>query len=898
MHQGVPGEARGPAAVLALCERPRPFGAFGPPARLWRRVQGLLFALGLVCLCACQTDRAWKPVNRVEPEASAAYERAREHWRRGTLAATAEARLAAQRAVDLAPGWVAPRRFLDELARADLLGVQALARHRAELAENPMDPGVCYLAGRLEGRSGAWRFERAVQLDPTLAWAWHGLAWAAAADGDPATAIRHGQRAVQYARDAFEYGYFQSGLARIEFSRGKPREALARLMPLLDSPEIAPVDRVELAVQAAQIELSMFFQAEGRRGEQRALKLLREEDLTDAEVEALLARLRFLRIGDGSGTLELQLALASRRTPARDRLRAELMLEERPSPLALGLLARSSKPRSGRLASGPLLRAARFAAGQFELGVEEWLADLPAPVLDERGMPRDLRLSALVESARSLGDAAPRPVATGEGGGSRVAARTLSSFGDSLIAAGWFREARAVAGALAAHDLDSALELEDRAATGQQLLAAVRRLLVTTDHSPFAAGSQTGDAPSRFRPMERGLPDELQDAHVDELLQALSQLVARAEALWERSRAPEKLARDLAREFEESPRYRYGFLGQLVHPGPRFSKEDERQGLGKEGEIVPGFARAMARIGRFALLGEMLGGDGPDATVLSATLVETRRGEHLGTPWSGTVAWCEGSDVLPKAAREGAVISGAALHEGYWIDIDAVRRERDVWTRLAREFAGAENRERREAALASRGLSIVAPATRPDLVELERRSVQALLGEADRMRLSVIAEREAQGREVSLDELVELTAIHEEGHLCDRTRLLPISEHPLRAAALFAGSGFSPRRVAERLEYRAQLTALCAAPDPRLGWVDVLGAGEGELQGVTAHADAYRRLLADLVRTLDQMQLADPGRFPELDPRHVLAHQLHLLPPESLRRVALELARREGLLED
>src|SRR5690606_24947708 len=130
----------------------------------------------------------------------------------------------------------------------------------------------------------------------------------------------------------------------------------------------------------------------------------------------------------------------------RDRWRADLLLDQRPSPLALGLLRRAEDTAR----SAPLLRAARFAAGQFELGVEEWLADLPRVVVDEQGLPKDARLKSVVELGRALG----------HGGG----ADALARFGDALLEAGWFREARAVAARLAIEDLDRALALEDQAA--------------------------------------------------------------------------------------------------------------------------------------------------------------------------------------------------------------------------------------------------------------------------------------------------------------------------------------------------------------------------------------------------------------------------------------------------
>ena len=54
---------------------------------------------------------------------------------------------------------------------------------------------------------------------------------------------------------------------------------------------------------------------------------------------------------------------------------------------------------------------------------------------------------------------------------------------------------------------------------------------------------------------------------------------------------------------------------------------------------------------------------------------------------------------------------------------------------------------------------------------------------------------------MSLDELIEVTATHEEGHLLDRTRFLPLSKHWGAALLFLLESGFSPTRVAESLPY-------------------------------------------------------------------------------------------------
>jgi hypothetical protein len=306
----------------------------------------------------------------------------------------------------------------------------------------------------------------------------------------------------------------------------------------------------------------------------------------------------------------------------------------------------------------------------------------------------------------------------------------------------------------------------------------------------------------------------------------------------------------------------------------------------------------MDRVSRFALVGEVLGGGGPDAAVLARLAAEERRGELLGVPWSGTVVWCEGSDVLGRASRGGARIAGAALHEGYWVDVDAVRDERAGWDELRRSFADGP-RERVERVLASRGFALTS--SMPDRQRRERRRAGALLDEAQRVRLAVLHERrDAEGRlgRVGLDELVRVTAAHEQGHLTDRTRLLPVGRNLGAVLGLVLSAGFSPRRILERLEYRAQLVALCAADDPRVALAQVLDAAEHGSGGGTAHSSAYVELLDDLIETLDRDLAREPGAFPEIDPRRTLVHQLHHLGAEQVRGLSLALAERAGLVAD
>lgn len=818
------------------------------------------------------------PVSR---EASSAFREARELSRARGGATREQALESARRALAAEPDWVAPARLIDELLRADLRGLEALTAHRRALEENPNDARELYLAGRLEGAAGIRRFERAVVVDPDLAWGWHGMAWAAAVAGDLDGALENGRKAMARARDPWERAYFGSSLARYLDLGDRTKESLALLEELLDSNELSGVDRVELEVQAAQIELSMLFDRRAIRGRERALRLLRDADLTDSEVDALVTRLRFAANFDSEGALELSLALAARPGQARDRWRARLMLVERPTPLALALVERSREGESRGAVDGPLLRAARFAAGQFARGVDEWIADLPRIVLDEDSMPRDPRLAEVVRTARAAGTTRSSTDAQ------------LSALGRAALAAGWFGEARAAASALAEHDLDRALELDDQAATGLDLLHGLRRLMNSLDARPSSgAGASSSSAGRDAAPRD-----------LDGLLAAMAPIFARAHRLLGGETDVVKLAAQLV----ASPRLYYGGIGSLVHPGPSFSALDESQGLGQAGEVVRGLAAEFDAIGRFGIFGEVLGGGGPDGTLLARVLLEERRGEHLGVPWRGMVAWCETTDLRNRTARAGAEISGAALHEGYWIDFDALRHERDDWSSLEREFQGADDSSRAVRALSTRGLPLESPDELEDLRRAERRSVDILLGESERVRLAVLADRagaaahEAGAKKnglVSLDDLVVVTATHEEGHLCDRTRFFPLQKHIGRALAFLLSNHFSPSHVAEQLEYRAELVALCDSPDPRLPLSDVLRAAERTDDGLTPHSGAYRRLLADCLATLDRDVQNDPSAWPEIDPDRVLVQELHRLAPERIRSIARRVAKREGLFDD
>jgi hypothetical protein len=131
----------------------------------------------------------------------------------------------------------------------------------------------------------------------------------------------------------------------------------------------------------------------------------------------------------------------------------------------------------------------------------------------------------------------------------------------------------------------------------------------------------------------------------------------------------------LPRALADSPRLHFGPFAAVVHPGPFYSAADEGAGLGRAGEPVPGLAAELARLGLFGIFGQAPGGGGPDGSLLRLVGGEALAGAHLGVPFAGWVAWCDGTELESRPGRAGASVSGAALHEGYWVDLERVRAD-------------------------------------------------------------------------------------------------------------------------------------------------------------------------------------------------------------------------------
>jgi hypothetical protein len=346
-----------------------------------------------------------------------------------------------------------------------------------------------------------------------------------------------------------------------------------------------------------------------------------------------------------------------------------------------------------------------------------------------------------------------------------------------------------------------------------------------------------------------------------------------------------------AEAIRDTPLLSFSAVGHLTVPGERFHERDELLGAGVAGEPVPGISEVLARLGRMGLFGDAVGRP-PDGTVLQRLWSGSVSGEHLGVPWSGTVIVCEGADADGARSRGAGEVAGAALHEGYWIDIEPERRRLEHWRRLeAEQFSvlGADG----SAQLCAANVLRIPLALRDQ--PGERARLLPVLEAGDRLRLALIAERAAHGEQVQLAELVEVTAIHEEGHLLDRTRFLPIGKNLGLAWGLLARAGLDALGFERRLEFRAQAVALACCPEPRLPLAQLLDSAEVDARQPTVHAAAYGQLLAEFLRALDRRLEADPEFAPGIDREAYLVHQLHRLEGAEIRAVAEDVARAFGL---
>ena len=785
----------------------------------------------------------------------------------------------ARRFAEQVPDWVAPERLVDDLERASLRGPWVWERRWRAHEERTTASGA-YLLGRLESAQRAKDlFQEASNLDPNLAWGMHGLAWSESGANEFFMAHLYGQLAARKVDSRHEalvvgrvYAASLEGNGNHEAARAFLRELAA--MPGLLPAESASLAATELISQLLHPSITTVIRGklgstepneviqkrkggteEARKLFLAALELLGSKSaLPDAELPALVRAVREADLGrDARDVLSaLTTALAGRtgRRAASMRTAVWRELETNtmgrllaPGPSGLAFL--DAEERSAALA---------LERGDFGSWLATWRARLPErlrrPVV-EAGVARGVPFagSGLLRLATDPSLIEPGPL------GASQATRAARA----LMEAGWFEAARVV---LVHSGVLGDPELEELVAQNEA------RSVLLAELTTLAAEATT---PGNGGP--KGL-----DAFLERVAELVEHWGSAAFGAHDPVPGMPLVGRLDGDSVRSSSQENYGPLASLVQPGPRAAAHADAKPL-------DGFAALQARLGRMAVVGSQAGR--LDVTQRSVIATEYVAGTHLGAPYSGTAFWCQGVDVASRAERAGAGIAGAAVHDGYWVDIEGIRRESQHWLDLEEGYAWllAEG--------AAEPMLFPAP---PACSVAERDRRVPLLGEGRRLSLQLIRE----GRLPTFEDLLQLVAIHEEGHLCDRARFLPLADHWPAALGFLASVQFSPDRLMRRLEYRAELVSLCELPDPRPVLVEILNMVEdaeaGPEKGLTPHGAAYVDLLNDLVDLADER--LEAGATPlGLAPERYLRWQWHRIDPEELRSLALELARREGLVE-
>ncbi|MCB9910070.1 MAG: hypothetical protein H6829_07325 [Planctomycetes bacterium] len=745
-----------------------------------------------------------------------------------------------------APQWAAPQRLIDDLYVSLLDGPRVAREHWMALQAGPEAYLHAYWLGRLVPGLGGPGFDQAVALEPADPWGWHGRAFEARQAGQTQLAIEWQRTALELAREPYERNLFAGALARWYSERGA-KEAGLRVLDQAEASCEEELDRVEVQLMWLDLARKVPNQAVQELCADRTRRLLADPELTTTQYRKLVEW----------GKL-----------PAEEVANLLLGRPEREAQvLALRLLGEGGQALLTAFDPEAVFdtRPTLFAQGRPVQAVEDFLQALPSFLSSGMApMERWTRLRNAAQHWQEAHDAA-----------------SATELGDALLAVGWFEEAQAwVRSVPAGLSTEQALAFERCAARGVLTRTGLQELFTDLDRGQ-----------GRVVATEAGPGRRIQSLR--DLLESVAQVLLRGRFV----------TPDEVEGLVESPRLTFGSFAEVVHPGPVSAPWD---GAPPETPI-PGLAAALLRMGRVGIFGAALGVP-PDGTILPYIAQTFVEGEHLGVPFRGTVLWCGAADVGARAMRLGSQVAGAALHEGYYVDLDALQDTLARWDRLALRWDDAWQRERLRGALQDPGLPVeLVEALRGPRDETSATFVPRgeawlaagpVLGEADRVRLALLLERgdgETLGS-VELDEVAQMTATHEEGHLCERTRFLPLERHLLAVLGFLAAEGFDPAAIQARLEYRAELVALCEVPEPRLVLAEVLDLAQAAPSGLP-HGPAYRELLGDLLVELAAGSREDAawteGWHP--NPRYLLLHQLHRIPPSVLRGAARALAQKRGL---
>jgi Tfp pilus assembly protein PilF len=289
----------------------------------------------------------------------------------------------------------------------------------------------------------------------------------------------------------------------------------------------------------------------------------------------------------------------------------------------------------------------------------------------------------------------------------------------------------------------------------------------------------------------------------------------------------------------------YAFVGKLVDP--------------TESSDEP-LVRELAGHGILLVLGQRSGGP-PEAMLAELVRRETRaRARVRGAEVEREVAWI-GTRYLSgyQEWAGGGDLAGLALEAIVLIDLHAIARWEGEITR-------------RRARLLPRRQQILAE---PALEDEPARAIDDPAGVDDRLYL-----------EATLDLKGEVLK-HEEAHLVDADRHLPVLKHPFRNLELAFRGGFDASEILALLERNAQLAAIAEGPGPRAALATCCAA----LDRTGPHGAGYGQIVEAFVEAI----AAQPDKYPEIDASRVIVQQLHRLSDAEIRAIARGIQEQWGL---
>jgi Tfp pilus assembly protein PilF len=301
--------------------------------------------------------------------------------------------------------------------------------------------------------------------------------------------------------------------------------------------------------------------------------------------------------------------------------------------------------------------------------------------------------------------------------------------------------------------------------------------------------------------------------------------------------------------------------------------------LDPEPDHGSGLARYFDRFNRFFLLGRRTGG--PTEAVLLTRLADQELDRGHKPP--ARVTYVENLRIPSYLQYRGGAIAGAALGTFVFLDLDPIRRDANAAIALYRRFG--EHPEQ-----------FLDPCPTPAETEGERVDLLEPLDLAARFRFRSYQEAVRRGESDSayLSSAIQAVLCHEQTHLDDAARFLPLTKDLLSKVWIFVTSGFSLRKIEAWIEQRAQIMALATADDPFAVMAVTSSYLPPSENPITSHGRGYVTMVERIVNRI----ATQPERYPQLRQDRNLLQQLASLTADQLHEIGRALAREEGMEPD